>query len=377
MSEPSTSPIGLRVVPVEDVVALVPDLVRLDARVPADFDVLICALGFEQRCVGIAASLAETGCSSATAIMLTYATNAEDNRRRQSELEGYLVSLGAAVSELEVDDPGFNRRLREALGAVAKPDDRPLRVALDISVASSQAVMRVVHELLRADCDLEVLYAEAESYFPLRAEYENDPEAWSDEDRLNLERGVLTVEFSSEYPGDHDAQLPHVVVLFPGFSRDRTRRILAKVDAEFIIDFDHAPVIWMLGVPPREASKWRRDAVREVQGIPMGHDQHEVSTFDPRETLLVLEGVYARCGLDRNLTLSPMGSKMQALGAALFCYARPDIRVAFARPAEYNASRYSIGIGPLWSLSLGDTLALRRALRRVGTVELLFGENTR
>ncbi len=374
MSESSTPPVGLRVVPVEDVAERVPDLVPLDARAQEHCDVFICALGFEDRCVAVPTALAAAGASATTAVILTYATNPEENRRRKDELEACLTTLGAAVIELEVDDPGFNRSLGELIGAVTRPADRRLRVALDVSVASNQAVMRVVHELLRADCDLDVLYAEAEEYFPLRAEYENDPQAWTDEDRLNLERGVLTVEFSSEYPGDHDAQLPHVVVMFPGFSRDRARRIIAKVDAEFIIDFEHAPVIWMIGIPPRKENRWRRDAIRDVQGIPSGHDQREVSTFDPRETLLILEQLYARCGLDHNLTLSPMGSKMQALGAALFCYVRPDVRVAFARPAEYNAAHYSTGAGPLWSLALGPTGALRRALRRVGTVELLYDE---
>lgn len=374
MTSPSGPPTGLRVVAVEDVVALIPDLTRFEAAAHARVDVLICAVGFEDRCVAVTGALADAGCTVTHAVLLTYATNPDENRRLYGELDAHLDALEADRTALDVDDPGFNRALAGVLDAFDKPQDRQLRVAFDISVASNQAVMRVLHELLRADCELHVLFTEAESYFPLREEYEADREAWADEDRLNLERGVLNVHFSSEYPGDHHVQLPHAIIVFPGFSRDRARRIITKVDAEFTIDFDHAPVTWMIGAPPAEENGWRRDAVRDIQGIPDDHEQLAVATLDPRDTLRALEQLYARCGLDHNLTLSPMGSKMQAFGAGLFCYARPDVRVAFARPAAYNAGRYSTGVGALWSLTLGDTAELRAALRRVGTIDLLYAE---
>jgi hypothetical protein len=334
-------------------------------------DVLICTLGFEDRCTAVARALAASGCHVDHAVLLTYSnSNDTDNRRLEGELRETLFALGAQIEELPIDAPDLPIRLSGSLERARAAAGRQLEVAWDLSVASNQAVMRVIHELLRADVALRVLYAEAAEYFPLREEYEADREGWSDDDRLNLQRGILTVDYCGEYPGDLESQLPHRLILFPGFSRDRAQRLIAKVDVEYLVDFTRAPVTWMIGVPPSPDNFWRRDAVMEIHGIPEEHEIHQLSTFDPRETLLGLERVYGKWSLQHNITLSPMGSKMQALAAGLFCYARPDVRVAFAHPLEYNAGHYSEGVGALWNLPLGETSIVRKLLRQVGTVSL-------
>ena len=70
------------------------------------------------------------------------------------------------------------------------------------------------------------------------------------------------------------------------------------------------------------------------------------------------------------ITLSPLGSKMQALGTALFCYMHPDVRVIFSTPKEYNATQYSKGCKEVWKLDFGPLSELRRRLDQVGTLRV-------
>jgi hypothetical protein len=373
MGDADVPPVGVRLVPIDDALACIPDNVRL-AQCPTRFDIFICSLGFEDRCLAIPQQLADARCEIGTALIATFSTNPDENRRLEKELRGVLQRMTSNVTELGVDEANFASALGAEIEATQRNASGQLRIGWDVSVASNQAVMRILYALLRTDCELDVLYAEPEQYFPLESEFDADRDAWTDEERLNLDRGVLNVEYLSEYPGDHDSQLPHMIVTFPGFSRDRARRIIAKVDAEFMIDFAHAPVVWMISVPPAPKNRWRVAAIRYIQGIPEKHEEREVSTFDPRETLLALEQIYAKSGLDSNITISPLGSKMQAIGIALFCYAHPDVRAAFARPVEYNAKRYSTGIAACWRLALGVTADLRQALRRVGGIELVYDD---
>ena len=79
--------------------------------------------------------------------------------------------------------------------------------------------------------------------------------------------------------------------------------------------------------------------------------------------------IYRKWGLSHNISLAPMGSKYQALGCALYCQARPDVRVMFAQPEEYNVSRYTEGLRNLWCLRLSSTTELTASLADIGTLQ--------
>jgi len=148
------------------------------------------------------------------------------------------------------------------------------------------------------------------------------------------------------------------------------------VDPNFLIDRESAPISWLVGRPRRDEDRWRRDAIAAIHGIPDQHDSDEVSTFDYRETMRSMERIYARWGLSHNISLAPMGSKYQALGCVLFCEARPDVRVMFAQPKEYNDSRYTEGLRNLWTLQIGSTSDLKDRLAAIGTLQRVQPDQT-
>lgn len=155
-----------------------------------------------------------------------------------------------------------------------------------------------------------------------------------------------------------------------GFDRDRVRAAISQVDNDFIMELAEAPLEWMIGLPPHEEDSWRQEALIELHDVPAGHEQHTVGTFDYRDAMYALEDIHRRYGLLSNLSVVPLGSKMQAVGITLFCVARPDIAVVVAQPREYNAAAYSCGTRALWHLPFVPTSDIRHLLRTVDTIRL-------
>lgn len=348
--------------------ATMPEPVTLDAAAVDALDLLITVLGFEDRALAVPDALTTAGRAAAAAAVVRYPTNPADNERNWPALQTALAALGVTDPASLTAGKRVAHELRELVAGLPPG----ARVGWDISAASNDLIIEGLGALLDCDIDLELLYAEAEEYRPTYEEFNRERERFVGDDKMGLDAGVLDVEVSGEFPGAHAPQLSQELIVFPGFSRDRVRSTVSKVDSEWIVAPERAPLIWMIGRPLHHPQLWRGDALRDIHrlGPDSAAEVHELSTFDFRETLGALEDVYTRHGIDANLTISALGSKMQAVGIALFCCARPDVRVLLARPRVYNANAYSRGAWALWRVALGSTKLLMDELRRVGTLEL-------
>lgn len=327
----------------------------------------ICTLGFEPRALAVPRQLRDSGYKASRAILLQYSTNSDDNAANSAEMFGCLRHITKRVDPLQVDDPDFTKRLKNILQSATRGyrNTGVTTVTFDLSAASNQAILRAMKALLDADVRLRILYSEANSYHPTKQEYEAEFEKWSDESSLGLARGVSEVTPSTDYPGQHFDPRPDCVVLFPTFKAERSRAVISRIDPSLLM----APgnkVLWILGAPHLPEDSWRTEAMRKINKIPDSAPQYEVSTFDFKDTLETLERLY----LDRwekfNITISPLGSKMQALGISLFCYLHGDVRIMFARPLEYNAALYSEGYRSIWKVDVESVSLMRSLLDSVG-----------
>ena len=263
--------------------------------------------------------------------------------------------------------PNELRRILECISRAA-PGKNP-RVTFDLSVAANRIVVTTMAILCQADVHLNVLYSEAASYHPTKSEYEGEPSVWRDEPERGLERGVGDVRPSREFPGLHFDQLPDAIILFPTFKAERSKAVIDFVDPS-LIGAQGENIVWLVGVPPLRGNRWRIDALKEINGLTEKDFQYEISTLDYRETLSRLESIYDRLWDKYKLTLSPIGSKMQALGSSLFCYMHPDTRIVFAIPQEYNAAQYSEGCRETWKIEFGHLSKLLDLLESVGRLEI-------
>ena len=163
--------------------------------------------------------------------------------------------------------------------------------------------------------------------------------------------------------------LPDAVVLFPSFNSERSKAVVSFVDPALATS-PGKKVVWLLGVPHMEDDHWRLEAVKGINGIGDESPQYQVSTFDYKDTLRTLDQLYIEMSQSHTITLSPLGSKMQALGSAVFCYMHSDVRVIFSMPKQYNAVQYSKGCKAMWKINLGSVKQLRTRLDEVGKLSV-------
>ncbi|MGO9273880.1 MAG: hypothetical protein ACLQOO_27175 [Terriglobia bacterium] len=333
-------------------------------------DMLLCAVGFEERCLTIPSLFDRNRISVPRSIYFEYSTNREDNGAHRGQFIEHLQNFSGAVDRLDADEEGLVRSLRESFSSLgAKISGREPLVLFDISVGSNRLLMRVLKVLLEARVRLTLLYSEAAIYHPTQVEYESEPSKWREPESLGLERGVDDVEFSEEYPGYHVDQLPDCITIVTGYNADRARAAISKVDP-FLLSTPQGKVVWLVGLPHLPEDQWRTSLVRAIHKLGSEEPQYEVSTFDYRDILRVLDDLYQqRCGQFR-FTLAPLGSRLQALGESLFCYLRPEMRVIFVTPQQYNAARYSEGCKNTWMIEFGSVTKIRGLLDDVGKVSI-------
>lgn len=351
------------------IVGKLPEIQVLDPATLSGYGpdgLFLCALGFEPRCVTLPKLLADSGYRSEHVVLFEYDTNVDENEVNRQELTQCLNAISDDVQMLCLRDPDYSNDLRRLLGCISDANpSRDHRITFDLSVAANRIVVTTMAILYETNAHLNVLYSEAAIYHPTKSEYECEPSVWKDEPERGLERGVGDVRPSREFPGQHFDQLPDAVMLFPTFKPERSKAVIGFVDPS-LIGAQGEHIVWLVGVPPLSENTWRIGALKEINGLTEADVQYEISTLDYRQTLSTLDSIHGQLWDKYKLTLSPIGSKMQALGSSLFCHMHPDTRIVFAVPQEYNAAQYSEGCRETWKIDFGPLSELRDLLRSVG-----------
>lgn len=354
-----------------EVIQDLPEIQPFDVtQVAGGAALFLCVLGFEGRCLEMPTLLAENGFTATAVRYIEYSTNRADNESNRIPLVQQLKRISGDVQSIECDNGLFTTELRELLQSLlSEKDIAQPRVVFDFTVAANRLLMPCLKVLLESNIALTILYSEAAIYHPTLAEYERDMASWTDEEFLGIERGISNIAISEEYQGHHLDQLPDCVILFPSIKWKRSKAIINEVDPALITS-PRDKVIWLLGQPHSEQDSWRIEAMRNVNSLDSTSSVHEVSSFNYRDSLRTLEQIYQDKGDFVRFTLAPMGSNMQTLGTALFCYLRPSVRVILATPEEYNALNYSEGCKARWAIDFGLMQNVRDRLDRVGTLSI-------
>ncbi len=357
----------------EEVLTTLPIIEPFDFEVFSsigEVDYFISTLGFERRSLAFPELFAVNHIQAAHSLYLKYGTNDEDNQTNLTKLLFALWKISpSGVDSLFVDVPEFHSALLIHLRAHLGRTNRVPHVVVDISAAASRAILRTLNALLSLDIRLTILYAEAAIYRPTLEEFRKNKAGWATDEELGLERGISEVSIPPEFSGDHFDNLRDCVILFPAFKRERSVHVLDHVDPSLVRSMDDR-VVWIFGIPPEDSNKWRTDAIKSIHNVPVSCHQYAVSTLDYKKTLDVLEKVFREKRLLSKFSISPLGSKCQSLGVALFHYLHPDIRILFAVPKEYGSNHYSDGEGAKWLVSF-DTAVLRASLDSIGCISIV------
>jgi hypothetical protein len=344
-------------------VSALPALVPLhqDVDPGRNYDLYIGALGFEDRATAVATTLTEKKVHVKNAVLLEFDRYYEANGRSRDTYQDLIQKLtrGKTYRPLNAPfgapDPMFCERLNEVLSSLSKAE-RP-QIVFDCTSCPSLILSQTLAVLLTRPCDLTVTYSEAETYFPTRDQWEHRNKSPSGERVQGPFTGVRFVAKPPLLQSDDVGEHPVLLVLFPTFNTERTDGVLAELDP--------AERVWIFGEPHDLAKNSYRIEMEKTYASPImcpGDKWSALSTFDYRDTLSALGGVYAFFRSRYRIVVMPHGSKMQTLGANLF-HCVNEASLVFAMPKEYNPYEYSRGCGEVWSIPFGSTEALLRTLR--------------
>lgn len=367
-----------------------------DESIDRRIDIFITALGFEERATAIPKAIAHSliGSSHSRAsigVICCYSTNTQDNEHNRALISTALAAFCGSQHDINADSP---QEIESFLGikiSECSKNHAPVEVIFDISAASGNLILSVMHTLLRYRevVSLRILYSEPAWYFPKWEEYDLDPESLvlracdpGDTDSYQ-EYGVDDVEVSELYPGIDGESRPEFIIAVPGLRSNRLVRCLQHLSDQPI----SAPekfIFWILSEPPASDLKWRYDLqkrlVKKTMSAMVGFSDSDplapqlkpenhtsCSTRDYRAIMqTIIEEADKRLGY--NLSIVHMGSKLQAVGISLALNVRDEISVCIGRPTQYNPSRYSQGFGPMWQLDMPNLAELISNLQKIGAL---------
>jgi hypothetical protein len=377
----------------EDVASFLPPVESWDGE-GSDPDLLICALGFEDRAVSGAHELVRNLGGNRTfercALIGLYPTNHSDNEKNRRPLLEAIQGLAGTIEYVQADTPSEVQRA--VFGSLDRLDGKRVHVVFDISVASGTFILSVIHSLIAAgrQLTLDIIYCEPEEYFPKHEQFEHRLEELiadaisPGDDASFMERGVSMVDVSELHPGVNVENRPDHVIAVPAFRTSRLIKCLAHIsDQPLAAPLDS--IFWIMGEPPASDLKWRHEFQSRIvnrqlaalvgkepgaEHVPSlcAKNHATCSTRDYREILrAIIAQVDSKGG--ENVWLVHMGSKLQAVGVALALAIRSEVTVLRARPEHFNSAKYSKGIGTLWRIQFGSFAEMLGSLNRVGTLE--------
>lgn len=331
-------------------------------------DLFVAALGFEDRCAGAAYDLSEANVPIARALIAVYPRNVDDNERRRPELEGALRHCGAQTSWAPIAEGEYYEALRQSLSE--GPPPASFHVCVDISCMSAGLILSTLRTLSSLpQVTVSILYTEALDYGPTHEQYENDRRLHPQDGVPGVDYGVGSIRFSVDFQGTQTPGLSDLLLVIPGFGRDRVRAAISYVNPAYLVA-PNGHVKWILGQPRREGDEWRAAALRQLHGVGDGDVAGEVNDFDYRRTVECLDRIFTQSEFGANVTIAPFGTKLQSVGVAIHCLMRPAVRVLVVDPEYYSAHEYSHGTGPTWVIDLGRVDELLGLLRSVDRLEV-------
>ena len=361
--------IQLNQIQINEILPKLPDISQLDIinDTNKSDSLFLCALGFEERCLTIPRIYADSNNYSCNeALYFEYLTNRDDNEINRGELEEYLQKFSKIKNPIPCQTNDFSESFRQLISRISlleKPS-----ITFDISSCTSQLIITVIKILFEFDLNLQIVYSEANVYHPMIEEKDQYISQTAEKD-ITLTRGVSKIFIDQEFSGCNIDAQPEALIIFATFTTERTQSIISFID-ESLYDNPKERIVWIIGIPHLKEDQWRMDLQRKINNITESVPSLNISTFNYKETINDLDKEYQKLNYKFHLNISPLGSKMQSIGIALFNYLHPDVTIVFAPPKEYGSKKYTEGMKNVWKIQFGETKKIRELLDKIGILEI-------
>lgn len=298
------------------------------------------------------------------------------------EMENSIRKITEKMEIIDADNQQkTNEEIQNILNNISN-NDNEIKVVFDISGASDRLILSVLHALIQEKAKkiiVDIVYYEAESYQPTNQDWVSNQKKCiqkvmtSDMQEID---GVESPFFSPLHNGHFEGSYSDFLISIPTLKLNRPFAALFESNENFFINQTIESIYWILGKP--EEHTWREELQQKVlkQGLKEKNSEHlftdnqvSCSTLDYRDIMQKLFDLIDKNIKNRkNITLMPMGSKMQTIGVALTLFARSECKVMLVKPKAFNQASYTSGIGKSWELQL-KLDDIKSKLKKIGCYE--------
>lgn len=326
---------------------------------------LVCCGGFEDRALTFAKRLRKVGATADSIAILHYESQREDNERHYERLQALLKGISPKdVEPVHVDASkpviSYEHIRERILEESASLGIR--KVTVDVSAMTHMWALGVIHCCVAEGFDVDVVYTEANRYFPLRKDAKPLRDAWHDKDYEKAEEflqsaALMAVHILPDFAGNFRPGHPNCLVVFAGYEPNRLEGL---VDS-----YAPAALVVLYGMSPRPEHKWRTElskTLHEKMFANWPRREDVCSTLSPEKALEKLEEIFCVVGHKYDLAISPHCSKMQGVASYVFWRRHPETQLIFTSPVRFKPSQYSKGEKDVYIYRL--SAALREGIGR-------------
>ncbi|WP_430404186.1 hypothetical protein [Hyphomonas sp.] len=322
-----------------------------------DFDIVVLAAGFEERSFEF---LNKSNFGTSTHILIIDFENELKINKvisksfRDCAIAKVGVGLVHNVTYERSTVDNFSKTLGAALRGIPVSCSN---MAIDISGMPTHVVYIVLDSVRKARPydDQTLIYTSASTYLPSFEEYEelvskqgDDIEYLPKSMALEMSENLVLEPFSGYRKSDSNSCL----ILFAGYEAHRSTGVIEAINPTLLL--------LIYGCPPSEKMFWRQSLSERL------HNKFErmlrcareiVSTQNIRESLDTLDQYYNYLIDDYDVTIAPLGSKLQTVATFLFWERYPEVQINFPLPIGYDPTRKPLGVDQTYCVNLPGRLS--------------------
>lgn len=303
--------------------------------------ILILAAGFEERNIAALKLFENSKLYFTNSIIFDY-PNPSFNEPIRSEIISSIIKNSKEHILFEYKPEQINE-----LDKII--DLKNKQILIDVSGMTRILIFEILKYLDDRFISYDILYTEAEEYFPQKSFYENLINGSNNSEEifsryLKEEKAEIVYSYDCKiaktqtFSGYPEPGKPAMLIAFLTFKRSRLQVILQNFEFENKVLF--------LSEPVREDLKWRKEYLVTANYDLIQKNQPNikcVKTLYPSEVEKELDAVslegdeYTKF----NIMLAPLGSKMQTVGCYLYWKKHPEISIIFSQPQTYFTDSYS------------------------------------
>jgi hypothetical protein len=310
---------------------------------------LILAEGFEERSLGILASLLKYNVKPKKIILGRYSSNYEGNKKYRKRFEDLGNKLNS--QNFSITNIGDDNWIQDAVKSIDTED-----ILFDISGISNSSLFYCLDEIFKFRRKIFVGYSDAIDYWPKKDDWEELRKSFDDfstlSDTVNKKPWLFSSEHNVHLVQNHEgyegAGKGRALISFLPFKGARLSAILGEED--------YAELLFIAVMPYLKVNSWRCQALLEINSpIIKNWPVVKINAFGYRDTikdllkiLFIGESLFEKF----DVHLAILGSKLQNIGCWVLSSIIKSITVVTSNPSEYYPEAFSEGIGRSWIIEL-------------------------